>query len=42
MKTKKHHNNKGTRQIKRGKTARQVMYMAIKMRREGLYNGPVS
>ena len=32
MKTRRHHNNKGHRQIKRGKTAEQVKRIARKLR----------
>lgn len=32
MKTRRHHNNKGYRQIKRGKTAAQVKAMCKKLR----------
>lgn len=32
MKSRRHHNNKGTRQIKRGKTADQVAAMAKRLR----------
>lgn len=31
MKTRRHHNNKGLRQIKRGKTRRQVACMAARL-----------
>lgn len=31
MKTRRHHNNKGTRQVKRGKTASQVKRMARRL-----------
>lgn len=31
VKTRRHHNNKGTRQIKRGRTAQQVRRMAYKL-----------
>jgi len=41
MKTRRHSNNKGFRQIKRGKTIDQVKRMAMKMKKEGLYNGVV-
>ena len=36
---KRHHNNKGLRQIRRGKTRYQVKAMAKRMKREGLYAG---
>ena len=32
MKTRRHHNNKGTRQIKRGKTADQMKRMAKRLK----------
>lgn len=32
MKTRKHHNNKGLRQIRRGKTANQVKHMAKRLK----------
>ena len=32
MKSRRHHNNKGTRQIKRGKTVEQVKRIAKKLR----------
>lgn len=32
MKTRRHHNNKGNRQIKRGKTAVQVKAMARRLK----------
>lgn len=32
MKTRRHHNNKGTRQIKRGSTRKQVARIARKLR----------
>jgi len=41
MKTRRHSNNKGFRQIKRGKTNRQVKLMALRMKKEGLYRGPI-
>ena len=41
MKTRRHSNNKGFRQIKRGKTTDQVKHMVAKMKREGLYHGVV-
>lgn len=31
MKTRRHHNNKGYRQIKRGKTAKQIKRIAEKL-----------
>lgn len=31
MKTRRHHNNKGQRQIRRGKTARQVARIAARL-----------
>ena len=41
MKTRRHSNNKGFRQIKRGKTTKQVKLMALRMKKEGLYNGAI-
>lgn len=32
MKTRRHHNNKGLRQIRRGKTRQQVVALAKKLR----------
>lgn len=32
MKTRKHHNNKGLRQIKRGKTANQLKHICKRLR----------
>jgi len=34
VKTRRHHNTKGTRQIKRGKTHEQVKAMAKRLKRE--------
>lgn len=34
MKTRRHHNTKGIRQVKRGKTHRQVRAMAKRLKRE--------
>lgn len=41
VKTRRHSNNKGFRQIKRGKTNKQVKMMALRMKKDGLYVGPV-
>jgi len=37
MKTRRHHNNKGTRQIKRGKTDKQLYFICKKLGLEKAY-----